>query len=252
MNEDTADQLERFLDGMMSEKESQAFLKTIDPVELRKHQEAQGRIDDSLKRMFQMEALDTDELHQQAMASFSRPSLTAGLNHGSATDLQTRRGFSRLAVAAMALIVSGLAIWFMSDPLKTIEPVFVPSSVVTIYKEAVDRGFRPYYECKDDQRFADWFQKHQGHALALAEMPAGRRMLGLSRLGGMGHDTSAMLCEVDGKKVMVFVDVVEKGKPIVSDDPDLNVFTQEINGLLFCEVTPLDQPTMTQCFEFID
>jgi hypothetical protein len=57
-----------------------------------------------------------------------------------------------------------------------------------------------------------------------------------------------MLCETDGRPVMVFVDRADKDQPIAdkSSDPQLRVFREERDGLVFYEVTPLDRPTMTQ------
>jgi hypothetical protein len=69
-------------------------------------------------------------------------------------------------------------------------------------------------------------------------------MLGLSYPGGLSRDTTAMLCKVDGKPVMVFVDRPSKDQPLAVEHADAktHVFRQERDGLVFYEVTPLDGP----------
>ena len=104
-------------------------------------------------------------------------------------------------------------------------------------------------------RFADTFEVRHGHRLALSEMPPGTRMLGISYPGGISPNTTAMLGEVDGTPVMVFVDDAANRDQViesVEQGLDLNVFLVEENGLIFCEVTPLDSARMIQHFEFLE
>jgi hypothetical protein len=72
-------------------------------------------------------------------------------------------------------------------------------------------------------------------------------MLGLSYPGGLSRDTTAMLSEVEGEPVMVFVDraSADFAGAAMDADPALNVFRDERDGLVFYEVTPLDSPQMT-------
>ena len=73
-------------------------------------------------------------------------------------------------------------------------------------------------------------------------------MLGLSYVGGLSPDTTAMLGQVDGKRVMVFVDRAGADRPeaIVSSDGKLRVFRQARDELVFYEVTPLERPRMIE------
>ncbi len=83
-------------------------------------------------------------------------------------------------------------------------------------------------------------------------MPDDRRMLGLSYLGGMSRDGVAMLSEVEGKRVIVFVDRGDASgieKAIESTDPSLNVFVERKFGLVFAEVTPLDSAGLIEYFQ---
>jgi len=152
------------------------------------------------------------------------------------------------------LLAMSLGIWFNSGA-GPIEVGFTPRPLASVYSEKVDRGFTPYYYCEDDSRFAELFSTKLGQALALAEMPAGREMIGISQLGGISRVTVAMLCKVDGQNVLVFVDRV--GEPgfewaTANTNDGLNVFVEERNGLVFCEVTPLDSAKMIEFFRFKD
>src|SRR5262249_13346397 len=127
-------------------------------------------------------------------------------------------------------------------------PHFEPVPLAQIYKQTVKAGFEPYYECRDDERFAETFESRQGIPLQLSNMPIGSMMKGLCYPGGLSRETTAMLCDVDGAPVMVFVDRDEKDRKgaMKNSDPELHVFREERDGLVFYEVTPLDEPTMIE------
>jgi hypothetical protein len=132
-------------------------------------------------------------------------------------------------------------------------PIFVSRALVDVYRETVNAGFRPYYDCREEARFADVFEQRQGQALRLAKLPADRRMLGLSYPGGMSRDTTAMLCEVQEKPVMVFVDRAEHDNALASQNPhsDLHVFRQELGPLVLYEISPWPTPSVMGSLELL-
>jgi hypothetical protein len=144
-------------------------------------------------------------------------------------------------LAAAASIAGIVAVLNLGDGQRQ-APYFAPVPVARLYHEAVSNGFEPYYECRDDERFAAVFARRQGIPLRLNPMPAGSRMLGLSYPGGLSRHTTAMLCEVDGEPVMVFVDRQDADLPTASrrdeDLQDVNVFRVVRDGLVFYEVSP--------------
>ena len=79
-------------------------------------------------------------------------------------------------------------------------------------------------------------------------------MLGLSYLGGTSRDGTAMLGEVDGHQVVVFVDRSSAGQPDVSTEgtEGLNVFVVERDGLVFAEVSPLPESKMIQYLRVVN
>lgn len=251
--EDTNEnQLDLYLDGLMPQQDIADFLKTIDPDVLQRAENDQHRIDNALRRLMSFEELDQEEIVQR----FLRKDLegTRIDNRSAESRSNANRSWRQIAVAAAVLLAVTLGIWFSSGS-GLVEPKFTPRALASIYSETVESGFRPYYFCEDDARFAETFKFRLGQALALTEMPANREMIGISYLGGISRSTTAMLCRVDGENVLVFVDRAgESGIEAATADVDgeLNVFVTEKNGLVFCEVTPLDAAQMIEHFSFED
>ena len=253
-NEDfQANTLDLFLDGMLSGEARTAFLRTHDPTELAKDQAVQNEIDASLRSLYQFEPFDSaqeQELARQAFrgAPAEKVSRASQRPHAPA---KSSRPLVAAVLAASLLAITASGLWWMNQGSN--DPVFVNRPVASLYQETVKTGFRPYYNCEDDQRFSDTFKFRHGIALKLAEMPEGTRMLGLSYLGGMSRGSTAMLGEVDGEKVIVFVDNAGSGKVDVSAPvgSGLNVFIEERDGLTFAEVTPLGSPKLIEFFECV-
>jgi hypothetical protein len=241
-----SDQLEAYLDKLMSDDEAQLFLNNPENRQrVMDQQELQDRIDESLRRTFQIDPRSEKQLSQLA-DEFEIGKLARHRKHH-------RQNLVRLAIAATLFAVAAAGVWQVTSGWGVKEPFFQRGSLTKIYTETVDRGFRPYYECHDQKRFADVFAKRQGLPLMLGELPQGSRMLGLSYLGGLSRDTTAMLCEVGNNKVMVFVDNLEHdsaGVSVSSGGAQLNVFRVVKNELVFYEVTPMGESTMIEHFVF--
>lgn len=242
-------QLDRFLDGIMSQQEAAEFLESANPEELEREQQLQSKIDESLKRLMSGMEIDEEQVSKQFLATEG----TAVSTRRSVEQLSSnRRNWIQLAVAASLLVAVGLGVWMNSGSSKIIEPVFPVRALTDVYAEKVGNGFRPYYICDDPKRFADTFVAKVDIALALSAMPDDRKMLGLSYLGGISRNTVAMISEVQGEKVIVFVDRDDEAgieKAIKSVDPSLNVFVERKFGLVFAEVTPLDSAGLIEYFE---
>jgi anti-sigma factor RsiW len=236
------DRLDAYLDGQLDERERAAFAVTLrqDPT-LRRQAELQGRIDGALGRLFHVEQP-------------SRSAIAAALAHGespatesatlpTALPLRGTRLYWSVAAAAAAAAVA----WaLVAGPWSAREdgPAFAARPLVEIYQDAVASGFEPSYECHEAERFAATFSERQGQPLQLLAMPADSRMLGLAYVGGLSRQTTAMLCVVDGQPVMAFVDraSADQAGAAAVGDTKLHIFRQERDGLVFYEVTPLDQP----------
>jgi len=134
-----------------------------------------------------------------------------------------------------------------TDPM----PVGPQRSLVQIYNQTVDSGFNPYYDCKDPVHFAREFRKRQGVPLELLPMPEGLAMAGLARPGGISRESTAMLGSSDGEPIMVFVDRLDRDSSYVTDQvgtEGCNIFRVEKFGLVFYEVSRLDEPRLIDYF----
>ena len=188
---DQLDELEMYLDGMMSESESNAFLKHYDPVKLKEAQAAQDQIDDSLRSMFQFDSLDSTQVQELTRKAFQSDSPASGIDNLSPTvELKenkpaTRKSFALAALTAAILAMVSVGIWLMNDPVPT-GPYFENRPVALLYQESVQAGFQPYYRCEDEQRFRNEFKFRLGKAVNLAksEMPEGTRCWAFRTLVG--------------------------------------------------------------------
>ena len=248
------DLLERFIDGLMTEAEAEEFLaNTEDREEALRQREFQSKINASLMRSFKTDSISAEVVTGQILDGF--PSNSSEDSY--ANSLRPKRTSVRdnplfkLALAASLLLAIGIGAWMYNGASGRVEPVFESVALAELYQNT--NG--PYYDCEDDERFANTFDSKLGQRLVLSDMPEGTQMLGISYPGGISRNTVAMHGEVDGTPVMVFVDNAgNRGQVIdsVEQDSNLKVFVVEKDGLIFCEVTPLDSAKMIQYFEFLE
>lgn len=228
------DSIDEYLDDVMSEGDRRAFEDEAknDP-ELLEQLDLQARIDQSLRISCRPPELRSIDINDDIVTAQPVVSWTA---RSQRTDVITK-----IALTVAVCCVIGWSFVKLSHR-PDIEPFFQQESLVSIYDDIVARGFKPYYECRDPQRFAATFKRRQSKPLQLATMPEGTRMLGLSYPGGLSRDTTAMLCEVESEKVIVFVDRLAADHDNVTEQANgrsLSIFRKELDGLVFYEVTPL-------------
>jgi hypothetical protein len=233
---------EAYLDGVMAADERAAFEAEIaaNP-QLADEVALQARIDASLEHLFP--SVVTPASHVVAMERH----FDSAIKNTEPATIKIRWPWLVGITSVAAAACLAFAFWNF-EPQSDRAPHFEPIPLAQIYKQTVAEGFEPYYECRDDQRFADTFEQRQGIPVHLAKLPLGSTMKGLSYPGGLSRETTAMLCEADGSPVMVFVDRDAKDQPAATKngDPELHVFREARDGLVFYEVTPLDKPTMMQ------
>jgi hypothetical protein len=227
---------ETFLDGLRIEDDRESLLAALrtDPTRQRE-EKLQSQIDDGLRRLFVVEAPARDAI--VAALAKSRVSVE--------TAAERPRNIRRFGIAAAlaASLLAAIALSLLWPSSRHAEPYVASRPLVDLYRNAVESGFEPSYECHEPERFADTFQRRQGQPLRLLPMPKGSRMLGLAYTGGLSRNTTAMLSYVDDQPVMVFVDQAENdSKQVAAPDGKLNVFRDERDGLVYYEVTPLAEP----------
>jgi hypothetical protein len=228
------DRLEAYLDGLLESAERAEFEESLaDNRSLRAEAELQAKIDATLIRTFRAKA--PADSHVAGLLA-SAPSTT----DADAAPLR----WARLGWAAAGLAAAAAVAWaILGNPLADRSgdgPQFAARPLSDVYREALANGFEPAYVCSEAERFADTFARRQGTPLKLLALPVGVKMLGLAYPGGLSRDTTAMLCRVEGKPVMLFVDRLSADQPLALEhcDKSVRVFRSEREGLVFYEVTP--------------
>jgi anti-sigma factor RsiW len=235
----TDEQVDAYLDGNLEPAEREAFERRLSAhPEVASTIALQAEIDAALKRLYPVPQVSQQQMREVLdAAAIEAPT-------------QTERGLPlpnwsrpiRIGLVGLAAGLAWVIVAWQGGNQTAITPFFQPRPVALIYQDVVENGFQPYYECHEADRFAATFQRRQGQALRLAELPAGSRMLGLSYAGGLSRETTAMLCDIDGQPVMVFVDRLANDHPIASqhEASTLHVHRVARDGLVFYEVTPFE------------
>jgi hypothetical protein len=247
--------LEAYLDGLLDERARADFTESLrtDPVR-RRQVELQQRIDYAMGQLFHVETPTREQLAAALAAAAAPRPRVAFRETPAAGAAPSPRPSSRLywgvaGVAAAAAIAWAIAAFTGSEPGSS-EPVFAARPLVEIYRDAVASGFEPSYDCREPERFAAAFSQRQGQPLRLLELPQGMTMLGLGYFGGLSRYTTAMLCRVDNKPVIVFVDLASLDQPLAAKAAGnhLHIFRKVRDGLVYYEVTPFDEPRVTNLF----
>lgn len=232
------ERLERYLDGLLDDGERIAFEAEVQRTpQLQREVHLARRIDDALRNTFRTEVNSEIGLLKDP-ATVNRPEDRVPANW------HVWQNGPAMAVAAVLLLLSGGILWRYHNRSDHTQPFFQARPLVTIFQEELQRGYEPYYVCDDAPRFAAVFAERQGVSLALNELPADRHMLGISYLGGFSRNTTAILCEVDRRPTIVFVDKASFASMEVLAEPDSELEVHRVvrDGLVFCEVSPFSTP----------
>ncbi|MEM8943890.1 MAG: hypothetical protein AAGD11_01810 [Planctomycetota bacterium] len=238
------DRLEAFLDGLLSPDEAAEFKRIAanDPL-LQREIELQQSIDASLARSFVAPTAPRDIL-QLAQQEDLEPVEPASMHGTSGGTSKQRRMVLMVLAASIAWAVAGWRMYVASN-----DDGYQELALADIYQECVDGGFQPKWVCDDDREFAETFQKRQGQPLLL-KPDSQDLMVGLSYLKGISAKTTTMLARVEGEPVLVFVDSLDRDtkpeKP--SWGSGLNLFRQELDGLVLYELSPLAEPRVLSNF----
>ena len=238
------DKLERYLDGQLSPEENaeiEAHLRS-NPIAARQVK-MQHQVDERLRANFVAPAMTAQRIEKLLCDE-----TMVAARDSSQQRSKTER--NRRLVIVASVIAASIAIAYFSrfGIHPEVKPYFEPRSLVAIYNETVDQGFRPYYFCEDADRFAMTFAKRQQTPLVLEELPADRHMVGLSYPGGLSRDTTAILCYADQKPVVVFVDRGEYDNESVvafQENQGLYVHKRLLSDLVIYEVSPFPESKFT-------
>ena len=263
-NTPPASLLDGFLDNTLSPQQREVLQKAIETdADLAADVDLQDLIDQSLRRMFvpqQVPTFDFAAIKSAAEADVAtdEADMVFDSNHADPVPVLGRSDRSggpsrppskaKIARGLVAALAASLVWGYFGVQLFRGGPTqiaFERRPLVEVYQDCVDGGFQPYWVCDNERLFASTFEKRQGVALKLADMPAGMKMVGLAYLAGVSRQSTSLLAEVDGEQVIVFVDRIGNDKQLESGDfadTRVNVYKTKKNGLVFYEVSPLEKP----------
>jgi hypothetical protein len=231
-------QIDAYLDGILAVEERDEFARELSTNELlRSAVELQSHVDESLSRLFSSPGAPRELIAK----------LRQSVDVAPATSLVRRRWLKVASLAAAATIVWAMLTWYFFG-LGTGMPRYNPNLPLNaIYEKCVADGFRPKWVCDDQKEFASTFGARQGQGLLLADLPAGMKMEGLTYCGGLSRYTTTMLARVDGLPVMVFVDraSADTHPTLPPSETKLHLFRKETGPLVIYELTPFDQPKVS-------
>ncbi len=247
-------ELEMYLDGIMSPAEREAFERKLqtNPA-MQKEITLQKNIDQSLHRAFPPPAPSEALLGILQDASSIQekvPQEKATIRSDQPPAKRSVRTVLLVLAASMAWVIVG---WRFLDVVGP-DDGYRELAMAEIYENRVQSGFKPKWVCEEDREFAETFSERNGQAILLKTLPSGMEMVGLAYLAGIGPKTTTLMARVDGQPVMVFVDRAEEDP--TPDQPGwfsgLALFREQRDGLVFYELTPLDQPRVMQWLHAVD
>lgn len=243
----TLAELDAYIDGTMPLDQREAFEQRLqDDPALAAQYELQGRIDQSLDRLFGGEmqrvapsadvirdrlALATDQVAERGNAGPLRSPLFRLVGIG--------------GLAAAVLVIAATLLLNPDGPGGTgdgyDELQYV--AVNTFYSDQIDAGFTPNWVC-DNQRFTETIQDKLSRTMALAAMPNDRRMLGLSYVARARADSVVMLGRHNDQPILVFFDRANLADDFYDLDvaPGLHVHQRDFGDLRAIEVSPNATP----------
>jgi hypothetical protein len=238
-------QIDAYLDGTLTVEERDEFAREISINELlRSAVELQCQVDESLSRRFSV-----PEAPRELLAK-----LRQSVDIAPAPKRVRRRWLKMVCLAVAASIVWAMLAWHFFGTGTGI-PRYTPNLPLNaIYEKCVADGFRPKWVCDDPKEFASTFSARQGQGLLLADLPAGTKMEGLTYCGGLSRYTTTMLGRVDGLPVMVFVDrtSADTHPTLPPGETKLHLFRKETGPLVIYELTPFDQPEVSEYLQLTE
>lgn len=235
---DSEGKLDAYLDGLIEGAERESFEREIErDSALRAQVDTQSLIDAFLKRVF-------------------APPASAAPPSGATVVPPPRKLWAArplpasiavpLAAAAVLILCVGAWQWWHYEP--PIQPRESFASMGEVYRTTLARGFKAQFLCETDRQFATAFNFWLDQPL-LPNRPEHVDWVGISRSRIRSEQTAYILLEVNGRKVLVFVDRYD---PATGEPPpagaNLHIHSRQVNQLMLYEVTPSATPQVLDLF----
>lgn len=212
--------------------------------------EAQRQIDASLRGIFvPSEPLSRAEILRASQAKIGPK----------ARAKPKRFQFDRrqLVGLAAAVVVGAFAIWRLTGFFE--QPEFSPygnqphRTFAQVYADELADNLVPDWVCENEQEFAEAYRKRLGRPMVLGQLPRNIEATGLAYSNSVSAYTVHLLTRVDGEPVIVFADKLKRDNPqSLPEDSHLNLFRSELDELVLYEVTPFDEPHVTEYLSIKD
>lgn len=210
--------------------------------------ELSSKVDQSLRKQFSPPKLDA--AHLAGIRSEFDSKVTGKQTSSKRRTSEEKQERSKLFVVSSLVLAASvmLALSLYQSGILGIGgdnrgPVSKQIALVSIYNDTVDDGFIPYYDCSDEQRFRTTMQHRHGSEMRLDALDGNAKMLGVSYTGGLSRETTAILFEIEGKPVIVFVDKDSVELPdSILDTGESGLFAhrERRDGLTLVELSPFD------------
>jgi hypothetical protein len=225
--------LDAYVAGRLAPDQQAAFEKRLsEDASLRAEVELRRKVRASLARLF--------PYPEQAGAASVRDTATLRFSV---------RRVLRIAGIAAATVMLAAAGYIAHLLLRPVGPkIRSPESLYTQYEQA---GWKPAWVCHTDQEFVDAvarFLGARGTGILISLQTPGIEVLGWS-FADQGRDgtplserTLALLTRVEGRPVLVLMDLLERDRTIRVRQRDLHLYRREVDGFVLYEVSPLAEP----------
>ncbi|MBX9737024.1 MAG: hypothetical protein K2X32_08865 [Phycisphaerales bacterium] len=225
--------LDRYVDGLMSESEAAAFLRSIDGDPDAHAQIAAHRA-----------------LVGELRAAFAGGGAGAPLALSTYNTSRTSRRRAWLAVAAVVALVAAVAINVLPSN-NTTEP---RSRVVDASKSPLQRanlefarqvaaGMRPEIVCTTPQQFAEWTEQKLGEPLKPGDLPQGVTLAGWSYAPVFTSYTAVLLAHSGTEPVVVLMDAFANAESLPPEGASDGIyrFRRRIGSIEMVEISRLNE-----------
>lgn len=249
-------------DGMLTPDQQAQFDRALAASKsLRDEVELQARISRTLKRQF--EPPTADQILKRAASRQPAAKVKPDTSPAAAAGSRPARRFWTPAVkvtviaASLAILAGGgwygwLLMQESTGPTLQIarRPEATNRALHEVFADTIRQGFKPVWVCEDDKQFFQTTYQRFGHGLMLAAtLPKSHQALGWSYGLSISPTSAYLLCTVDGKKAIVFIDKADRDSgQTLPEGSELWLHRRKIGEMVLYEVSELDTPQMLEHF----